>query len=328
MIEDKYYSMNRDELLESDFWISKLYNNTIIDETVPVFIPSYNRPNELYTSRLLGDNMWPVIFVVRKSQEQDYLNSPDLKNHKVLAFDDNEISSAAAVKNKIMDYCIKNNIHRMMMADDDFKITGFKRPYTTRDGRHGVTMTGNIDIPKMWKMLYDLGNYFFDKYPKLVIVGPHAYSHWFPSGPDVVDSEKCLKLGSSIPSCLVCINVDAYKESGIHYDVASGKYIHEDLDLICQMILKGYLYGTFDWMYLEDMGNSSFDFDSIATRFKSQAEYMMNKYKDYNLILTRKKKGVYKDYDEPVPHTVINTRAVRKILNLKNDEKYLPYIEN
>ena len=62
------------------FWTEELYEkayNIVKDRKYPIIIPSYNRPQPIVLDKFFNDFTeeynWPIYFIVRKSQEEEYI---------------------------------------------------------------------------------------------------------------------------------------------------------------------------------------------------------------------------------------------------------------
>lgn len=325
MIEQKYYKMTQSELINSDFWLAKKYKETVVDPTIPIFVPSYNSYDNILLCKLMGKNMWPCTFVVRKSQEIAYLNNNDIieANHKILAVDDDLISSAASVREYILNYCISNNIDNYITIDDDLIYAGFKIPYTTLAGKNSATVYKQVDFTKFCTMFYNMSIKAFEVDDHIAITGMKVRGNIFPSTPDVVDSDLWLHPCGNSTRSFVCINTKRFKDNDIHFDYTRGKLIHEDLDLLAQLILNGYYWATFEWMYYQDNGASLFAFNSMTERVESQTREMLDKYEGYDLFSVRGsrlgRKGQLKN-----SFTSINISGQKARKYLKNNFNIIP----
>ena len=242
MTEDKYYRMSQDELMNSDFWITKEYRETEINPEIKVFIPSYNSYDNIRLLKLMGNSMWPCMIIVRKSQEEAYLNNEDVisNGHKIIAVEDDLISNCAAVREYIQNYCINNNIDYYLSIDDDLKTAGFKIPYTTKDNKNSATCFKNVDFPKFCTMFYNMSLKAFKVDSHIAVTGMRVRGNVFPSASNVIDNEYWLHpCGGSVRS-FVCINTKRYEKCDVHFDSIRGKLVHEDLDSLAQLVLKGY----------------------------------------------------------------------------------------
>ena len=325
MVLDKYYKMSKSELINSDFWLSEAYNNAT--KLFPIFIPSYNRYNHMGVLKLLKSSSinLPVTFVVRESQYDLYKSNSDLDKYEILSVEDDKISNLAAVREYILQYCIEHNIEKYVTIDDDIAIAGFKVPCTTSTGNQSATAFKD-DFGKFFSMFCEMSDKCFNLDHNVATTGLKVRGNVFPSSPDIVDSDKFAHVIGNPPRSFVCINMPLYRDSDVHFDAVNGKLVHEDLDSLCQLAIKGYYWCTFEFMFYQDEGASTFGFDNMLERAELQVKTMKNKYSNYDFFSVRDGKLSNGDSTR-YPTINIDCRKVRKFIknNFSEPDKYYKY---
>lgn len=141
-----------------------------MSELLPLFIPSYNRPDAPLiglANQLLRDQ-YPWGVFVRKSQKHDYLrNVPE--NHLIVV-DDHLIPTLGDTRNFIMEFALEHHYNRIFDWDDDVFRIGRKLPDGTRHESYTSTKSNPawLTDATYWHELSRISNEVFDLYPGTV----------------------------------------------------------------------------------------------------------------------------------------------------------------
>lgn len=111
-----------------------------------IYVPSYNRSDCIMTKNILKD----AIYVVRKSQKNDYLNA-GLTDNDIWEVDDELIDSNI----KVYDYIIRNSKEDVVViADDDIKKFVYRLDFIQDINDSDIVVA---EIERIAQMICDLG---------------------------------------------------------------------------------------------------------------------------------------------------------------------------
>lgn len=302
MIEDKYYNIDKENLTKSDFWTNELYrtayNNIEEKDRCPLVIPSYNRPENIISKYIFeytkDDEQWPVVFVVRESQEVDYKESYYIKNNSniyIISFPDKEINDIGKTRAKIVDYFKAKSFPFIFISDDDNFKFFYSLPFTRSTGtRISYYYHDNNSFPRFMAMWQTAMQQAVDYRNNVIISCPMiAGFSWVDKFCDI---DLSIKYVSGPQVALTCLNMNAIRESGLNYKTIKDNG-HEDKDFLIRALLDGYITAEFRWLtyFNGGMKNELLKTSSIEERFKQQYEEMRKNFPDVEFIkwITNKK---------------------------------------
>lgn len=306
MIDNKYYNIKKEDLMNSDFWTNEFYRKAyelIKDEDkFPIVIPTYNRPENKFiqyaTSHMYNGTSWPIYLVVRKSQEKMYNDSQYVKGFNyvnVLAFDDNEIDDIGKVRKKIVEY-FTGKTRFLFMLDDDIDKIVYTTPYTRETGsRVSLSLVPSygftVDIGRVFAM-WQISMLYANSLVKDLILSC-AMVQGFSWDEKFCDDEMSLRYMAGPHTLVTCLNLDTFKNKNLNYRTIKGNG-HDDIDLLIRALLAGCTTCEFRWLtfYNPGAGTSMLDFNSVKERFTKQYEEMYNNFNDVSFIKWRNRKDI------------------------------------
>lgn len=236
------------------FWTEELYEkayNIVKDRKYPIIIPSYNRPQPIVLDKFFNDFTeeynWPIYFIVRKSQEEEYRRNLTNKYVTIISYNDEEINDFGKVKNKCLEYANENGYKRIFSMDDDMFSLGFNTLVVTKNGSN-VARKPKYDINSakffaLWQLASEV---CFDKYNSLIVFPSIRSSSWPYNN---IDKEQSVRLicGKSPAHCL---NVEEIMKRSYKYesDRAVG---FSDLDFMINLYSNGDISCSLPWIYYE-----------------------------------------------------------------------------
>lgn len=306
MINNKYYELDKEHLMESDFWTNEFYRGVDglikYEDKFPIVIPTYNRPDNKFikyaTSHMFNGNTWPIFLVVRKSQEQMYNDSEYVKNFDyvtVLAFEDEEINDIGKVRKKIVEY-FSERYKFIFMLDDDIDKIVYTHPYKRESGSN-VSLSlipsygFKVDMANVFAM-WQLSMLYSNSLVKDLILSC-AMVQGFSWDENFCDEDASVRFMAGPHTLVTCLNLETFKNKNLNYRTIHGNG-HDDIDLLIRALLAGCTTCEYRWLtfFNPGAGTSMLDFDSVKERFTKQYEEMYNNFKNVNFIKWRNRKDI------------------------------------
>lgn len=301
MIDEKYYELDREGVISSDFWTNRLYEvaySKVGDKKYPIVIPSYNRPENGFckwaTARFDPNETWPIYIVVRDSQVKQYEESKYIKGYdyiKVVGFPDSEIDDIGKVRKKIVEHFSKTE-SCIFMLDDDLTRFTYTVPYKRESGaKISLSLTKEIESPArvfaMWQLAHERAILLRDD---LITSAPMiAGFNWETS---FCDEAQSLRFMSGPQSLAVCLNLKTFDKYNINYRSIIGNG-HDDIDLLIRALLAGCTTCEFRWIsyFNPGIGTSILNFESVEKRFAQQYQEMYDNFHDVDFVKWKHSKG-------------------------------------
>ena len=296
------------------FWTEELYEKAydiVKDRKFPIVIPSYNRPDPIVIKKYFNDFTeeynWPVWFIVRDSQKNEYskyLN--ENKYIKLVSFPDDQINDFGKVKMKCLTYAYDQGYKRIFSMDDDMYSLGINTKTLTRTGNYAARPIKSTDYEKyepiknnlneiietnekynpskycnsskffaVWQLASEI---CFDKYNALIVF-PNIKSYSWPL--DNIDEEASVRLicGKSPAHCL---NVEEIIKRPYKYesDRAVG---FSDLDFMINLYENKDISCQLPWLYYEMpddyMSVQNYEwFKNLDERLEKSTEVLFSKH--------------------------------------------------
>lgn len=235
------------------WWTEDLYEKAydkVADRKFPVAIISYNRPVQDTVTKLFNDfnevYNYPIYVFVRKSQFDDYEKNRTSNYVKIVAFDDDLINNAGAVRRVSMNWLREQGFKFAFYADDDLTKMGITTRRLNREGKWASKELKDANSAKvlaMWQIAMEYASEHHD----VVYSGVSVRSqNWHK---DNILKSYSLKLGGQ-SSQLVCIDLEKTGQSNVHYK-NNADCGWDDVDYIVQVIESGHKVGMFTFLWYE-----------------------------------------------------------------------------
>lgn len=307
------------------FWTEELYEKAydiVKNRRFPIVIPSCNRPNPIILNTFLKEDYngdyWPVYFIVRNSQEEEYRKSITRPNTYIVGFEDNLIDDYGKAKQMCLDFAYSQKFDYIFSLDDDLEDLGFN--ILTKSGV-GNPRAGSPDYKinnnkflALWQLASEI---CFNKYNVLYVSTNLKSTSW----PIInVDQESSIKLISG-KSPMQALNIKELHDKP--YKFRSDKEVgFSDLDFIINLYANGDYTAMLPWLYYDMPADGvSLDnypyYNSLKERLITSMDKLFALHPDKNFISRRDQKnkalGIL-----PGAGIKINTVRVRKNIGLEN----------
>lgn len=285
MIDTKYYSVDKDQQLSSDFWTVQLYKSAyeLIDEKdrFPIVIPSYNRPDCLFlewvhsTLQNSGET-WPIYLMVRDSQVDMYKNASMIKGYDfihVISRPDEEIDDVGKARKAILSYFFDKTDWVFMLDDDVFEV-GFTVPIARKNSlASGIVKNTNFArVFAMWQRAIQVAQ----KYRPDDLFETAMYVNSFAWMPECCDPSRSVCYGKGTTGVCTAINIKFAKNHGLNFNTIKGNG-HDDANFVIRCLLNGGIAAFFSWLVFRcDNGfndkskHEVFSDEDMVARFKRQ----------------------------------------------------------
>jgi len=283
----KRQSIDYAGLIKNDFWTNHFYNkayDVVKDRKWPIVIPSYNRPDNLFikwaNNFMTEEKNYPIIFVVRKSQEEMYKNAEYIKGKSwisILAFEDDKIDDIGKVRKAIVAE-LHNKYPIIFMSDDDVSTichSIYRLMESGSEKSQAIRIADGSQVMAMWQIGMEYG---MKKYNMVMSSGlTQGFSFMKPFSD--VETSICLMKG--LPTNICCLDIQTIFNNGINF--GSIKQVgHDDLDLLIKCLDKKLIVGSFQWLTYSTapIGTTCFCFDTVQKRFTYQQQQMIQNHGD------------------------------------------------
>ena len=285
----------------------------IVDSSkMPIVIPSYNRPNfdflTLIKDTVDEDITYPIFVVVRKSQEEMYLESTkDCKNVTIIAADDDTIKGSGLVREYISKEFLKRGYENLFMLDDDVSMVSCLSKKTNSMGNITSVPDSSLSMYKVFAILQFAHEELCNKFDKYVFTGI-APKFWCYH-PWLSDSTDSLKILHKSLTQVFAINTVRFREFNIEYH-DNETHGHEDSDVLFQILESGCLTGCVEGItYFAGKMDSDRGFESIEARFVEYWKRTLAAHPD----LVEKGMISYNKKDIAHAHPIVRWKKGRKL---------------
>lgn len=321
MIDDKYYSVKKEDLGTTDFWTNRLYREAyekVKDRKFPIVIPSYNRPENLFlqwvNDTFTEDETWPIYIVVRASQKEQYEQSKYVVGKDyihITAFEDSRIDDIGKVRKTIVEHFSKTE-KCVFMFDDDITNFGYTVPFKREKTGTNISFSYKPESPArvfaMWQYAMEKASEI--RNDLIISCAMIAGFNWIDQ---FCDEDEGLRFMSGPQTLAVCINLDTFKKFDINYRTMKGNG-HDDIDMLIRALQAGATTAEFRWLSYcsPGIGTDILYFNSVRERFALQYQEMYNNFHDVDFV---KWKHAKEDKPNSKDNVGINWRRAIKYHN-------------